>query len=240
MPAISLNSRTPSTSLLRGTPQSYHPARYNGGMTYPNGRIPLNKLVHLGGEQYLFPGTAVRWANLVADVKANEGITLTITPGANGYRWYEKQVEAKNEAIANGTPQNAATPGYSSHGGLFEGTETCAIDVWNWSALGKDKFYSYARKHGFQPGYFSWEPWHIIDRNPWVKPTPTPTPDSEEDDMAYIAIIKKKHWYCVTGTKAHVLGAESGARQSGMPILNYVDDWAVNELKKSVSGIGKH
>lgn len=61
-----------------------------------------------------------------------------------------------------------------------------------------------------------------------------------EDDMAYIANVKNGNFYCVTGTKAHKLGAASGARQSGMPILNYPDDWAVAQLKTVVTGIGNH
>lgn len=62
----------------------------------------------------------------------------------------------------------------------------------------------------------------------------------EGDDMAYIANVKNGNFYCITGTKAHKLGAASGARQSGMPIINYADDWAVAQLKTVVTGIGNH
>jgi len=61
--------------------------------------------------------------------------------------------------------------------------------------------------------------------------------DSEEDDMAYIANVKNGNFYLVTGTKAHKLGAASNARRSGVPILDYPDDWAVQQLKSVVSGI---
>lgn len=74
-------------------------------------------------------------------------------------------------------------------------------------------------------------------------PTPAPSPKpttSEEDDMAYIANVKNGNFYCITGTKAHKLGAASNARKSGMPIIDYVDDWAVTQLKTVVSGIGNH
>lgn len=88
--------------------------------------------------------------------------------------------------------------------------------------------------------------WRFFDRNRVVgsgtasggstTPAPTPTPESEEDDM-YIANVKNGNFYLVIGTKAHALGAASGARESGIPIINYVDDWAVARLKTVVSGI---
>ena len=93
-------------------------------------------------------------------------------------------------------------------------------------------------------GYGFGEPWHYdipdIFRTPPAAPAggnskPLIIP-SEEDSM-FIAIIKKKDWYLVTGGKACLLGAASGARDSGAPILNFVDDWAVNQLKKIVTGI---
>ena len=59
----------------------------------------------------------------------------------------------------------------------------------------------------------------------------------EEDDMAYIANVKSGHFYLVTGTKAHKLGAASNARRSKMPIIDYPDDWAVQQLKSVVTGI---
>lgn len=162
---------------------------------YPNGQIPEKVLVKFGTEHWTTPGTLARWKALVADVKKNEGVTLRITGGPNAYRnlrWQEFYWDTLPY------PQ-AALPKTSSHGGAFRGKDTMALDVDNWSAIGKAKFYAYARKHGFEPGYFSWEPWHIIDWNPWVvpntsggnskpvpKPVPKPTPavpEEEEDDM---------------------------------------------------------
>lgn len=64
----------------------------------------------------------------------------------------------------------------------------------------------------------------------------TTTPDTPEDSM-FIAIVRNKDWYLVVGGKAALLGAASGARESGAPILNFVDDWAVKQLKRVVSGI---
>lgn len=133
---------------------------------YANGHIPLSELVHLGTEHWLTPATAMRWVNLVADVRASEGVTLRITGGPNGYRnmaWQRVYWDALPY------PQ-AAYPGTSSHGGTYRGRDSMAIDVDNWSVLGKSKFYSYARKHGFDVDVFSWEPWHIVDWSPWSLP----------------------------------------------------------------------
>lgn len=94
-------------------------------------------------------------------------------------------------------------------------------------------------------GYGFGEPWHYdvpdIFRTPPAaapaggnsKPVIIP---SEEDSM-FIAIIKKKDWYLVIGKEACLLGAASGARGSGAPILKFDDDWAVNQLKTIVAGI---
>lgn len=163
---------------------------------YPNGQIPKKVLVKFGTEHWTTPGTLARWNALVADVKKNEGVTLRITGGPNAYRDLEWQ---KFYWLTLPYPQ-ASYPGASSHGGAFRGKDTMALDVDNWAAIGKAKFYAYARKHGFEPGFFSWEPWHIIDWNPWVvpkpsgggstpkpepKPTPVPVvPEEEEDEMA--------------------------------------------------------
>lgn len=70
------------------------------------------------------------------------------------------------------------------------------------------------------------------------KPAAAPTTsDEEEDDTMYIANVKNGNFYLVIGKEAHALGAGSDARKSGIPIINYVDDWAVKQLKTVVSGI---
>ena len=72
---------------------------------------------------------------------------------------------------------------------------------------------------------------------PVPKPTPTPT---EEEDTMFIANIKGGNFYLVLNGKAAALGAGSEARKSGIPILNFTDDWAVAQLRTIVSGIGNH
>ena len=72
-----------------------------------------------------------------------------------------------------------------------------------------------------------------------VDPTPTATPETSlEEDTMFIANVKEGNFYLVINGKAAALGKNSGARQSGIPILNFTDDWAVENLKKIVAGIG--
>lgn len=135
---------------------------------FANGQIPSNLLVTVGPYHWMPAATAHRWAGLVADIQAHEGVTMRITPGKNAYRDYTGQVFARNNACAAGRCNDAAVPGTSSHGGEYRGRDSLAIDVTNWAVLGKDKWYAYCRKHGFEPGFFDWEPWHIIDWSPWA------------------------------------------------------------------------
>lgn len=140
------------------------------GPRYRNGYIPSSELVLIEGNHPATRGTAARWENLKADVLANEGVRLRITGGENAYRSFSGQQFARQQACARGRCNDAAVPGTSSHGGSLNGRDSGAIDVDNWSVLGKEKFYSYCRRNGFDPGYFDWEPWHIIDWAPYTVP----------------------------------------------------------------------
>lgn len=163
---------------------------------FKNGQIPASLLVEVGPYHWMPAATAKRWANLVADILKHEGVRMLITPGKNAYRDYAGQVFARTNACRNGRCIDAAVPGTSSHGGEYRGRDSLAIDVANWGVLGKTKWYAYCRKHGFEPGFFDWEPWHIIDWYPWTmpagpsgggtskpsKPSKPATPEQEEDD----------------------------------------------------------
>ena len=151
-------------------------------MAYPNGRVPLNLLVHLGGNLYMFPGTYRRWLNLVDLVQRRHSVTLRITRGNelwndwSGYRSYDAQVIYKIKL-----PDLAAKPGYSSHGGSYGGRESGAFDVNNWASIGKDAFFKACRDVDLTPGIDSREPWHVVDYAPCTVPaggvsTPFPTP----------------------------------------------------------------
>lgn len=141
-------------------------------MPYPNGQVPLDKLVHLGGLIYLPPGTAARWLWVVAEGKRRWGVTFYITPasargwdGWNGYRPLDAQKKYRN---AFG--QMAAVPGYSSHGGFYGGQEVFAIDVANWGAVTWSRFSGLMAEAGLRTNFVNPEErWHVGDfNNPWV------------------------------------------------------------------------
>ena len=157
---------------------------------FANGQIPRNLLVELAPYHWMPAATAVRWKSLVEDIRRNEGVTMYTTPGKNAYRDYEGQVFARNNACAEGRCNDAAVSGTSSHGGEYQGRDSLAIDVANWAEIGQRKWYDYCRKHGFEPGFFDWEPWHIIDWSPWTMPAGGKVPSStttrdlfQEDEM---------------------------------------------------------
>lgn len=212
---------------------------------YKNGFIPKDKLVRRGSSFYATPGTWAKWDALVADVKADTGITLRITPGNNAYRDYQSQVEAKKEHGSN-----AAFPGTSSHGGVFKGKDALAIDVDNWMQIGRQRFYNYCLKHGFEPGYFDWEPWHIIDWEPWravapQPPTPAPEtePEEEEEAMDFVNIAGKAGSHraglfgIYRGNKDGVLYARRLTFDTLSPLVPTLDNEALTNMKKAVSFI---
>lgn len=148
-------------------------------MSYANGRIPLWRLEHLGGEHYLPPGTAARWRWLQKVAWEKYGVWLVITVGWNAYRPYDVQVTYRRDLGIW-----AAVPGKSSHGGTFQGREVFAIDVNNWAVLGWDRFSALCRLAGFTVNFVTpQELWHIGDfNNAWVVPagaSSTPTVNKE-------------------------------------------------------------
>lgn len=77
-----------------------------------------------------------------------------------------------------------------------------------------------------------------LPKTPTTAGGTTPPADLQEAETMYIANVKNgETFYLVIGTKAHKLAAGSGARSSGIPILNYPDAQAVKWLKTVVSGI---
>ncbi len=230
---------------------------------YANGRIPGGQLIKIGSgtdvngywEHQISPATLRKWQIALDYARLKWGKVMRISTGWNCYRPFAIQTDARHRAEANGEPKSAAVAGWSSHGGTWTSwkhtggrwVDAMAIDVvpqqLTWAQV--DEAMRYA---GFLVGAITKdiagmdEPWHYIDLDPWAAvPSGGATGalasnESEEDEM-YIANVKNGNFYLVIGTKAHALGAASGARDSGIPIINYVDDWAVSKLKTVVSGI---
>ncbi|WP_337004124.1 MULTISPECIES: hypothetical protein [unclassified Microbacterium] len=149
-------------------------------MSYANGRIPLDRLVHLGGEHYLPPGTAARWQWLQRAAWEKYGVWLVITVGWNAYRPFDIQVIYRRDLGVW-----AAVPDFSTHGGKVNGREVFAIDVNNWAALGWARFSALCRLAGFTVNFVTPEElWHIGDYNDaWAIPagadtTPTIKPET--------------------------------------------------------------
>ncbi len=138
---------------------------------YSNGKLPASELVQVGTPtQVTTRATAQRWGNFVEDARRTYGWVPRITPGENAYRDYDTQVRTKAWACNQGNCGLAAAPGFSSHGGEFEGRDAMAFDVAHWQEVGWAKFKTLAERNGFTVGWFSSEPWHIIDFAPFTMP----------------------------------------------------------------------
>lgn len=162
--------------------------------TWKNGYIPDSELVRFGetgwnevdGDWYwaLTAPTLARVRRLIALAKARTGRDLSPGDGFSCYRPYGIQVKAKNKYGIG-----AATPGWSSHGGFWEGIETMAVDFSNWGYVynwDREAFYADCWAAGLVPGMieprrgYPDEPWHVIDMNPRTMPAFAST-SSEED-----------------------------------------------------------
>lgn len=146
---------------------------------YANGYVPTGRLIVFGSGQSPVDGyfewrlpraTLRRLRALIARAKARTGRTLTPSQGWSTDRPYHIQVLAKKiHGIL------AATPGRSSHGGVFEGAQTMAVDLGNWAWVyqnhgGYAAFEQDFRAEGFAKlpaGRYPREDHHIIDYNPW-------------------------------------------------------------------------
>lgn len=176
--------------------------------TYKNGKIPDHLLIRRG-DFLLTAGTWAKFDDLVERVKNRTGVTLRIstgstvaTRGAGAFRTYTMQVLVKAYWTVRGKSRMAAYPGTSSHGGEYKGADALAIDITNYGQVPLHVFFEEGRNAGFQMGYFDgkngkpYEPWHIIDRNPYrkvpstaggnAKPIIIPAvPEEEDEPMKY-------------------------------------------------------
>jgi len=85
------------------------------------------------------------------------------------------------------------------------------------------------------------EPWHYEyfahrdnHRNAPAGGNATQLPTEESEyEMPWIASVKGTFWLCEPGKKAHKLGRGSKAREAGLPVIEYPDDWALKQLQQS-------
>lgn len=151
---------------------------------YPNGSIPLDRLVPLDsgdGKHLTTPTSAARWYALRAKVLREKGVLLEITAGWNAYRPLREQYAARAWACNAGNCLGAAVPGSSSHGGTWSGPATgwvlrdaMAFDVHNYWRIPWDYFIAACKSVGLladgiplsMSGGVS-EKHHIIDLDPW-------------------------------------------------------------------------
>lgn len=173
---------------------------------FANGRIPESRLVALGRgrdrdgvwKHLAPPGTAARWNFLTATARAKYGVALRITPGWNLFRPFDVQVRYRDRLGIM-----AAVPGFSSHGGVFNGRDCMAIDVQNWgdlapgnSAAAWTRFVALCRVSGFRVDFVKpRETWHVGDFDPWRVPAAAAkfrinpvTVLEQEADMAVIVV----------------------------------------------------
>lgn len=154
--------------------------------TYTNGNIPRDLLVSFasgynkidGNWEHLLPkATYHKHLNLVELARRRTGKLLRITDGWGAYRPLHAQVTVRAYYASIGQPLQAAWPGTSSHGGLWEGKRTAAMDydwgnIYGWN---RENWYADVRAAGLHPGLihpsrndsYPDEPWHVIDLDPW-------------------------------------------------------------------------
>jgi len=171
--------------------------------SYSNGNVPAGLLItfasgydDLGYWEHQWPAHTLALGNaLIARAAARRAAAglppyaLRLQTGWTAYRPLEWQKKYR-AILGNG----AATPGTSSHGGTFEGSQTMAGD-WAWQSVyrdcgGRDAFFADCRSVGLLPGMimasrgYPDEDWHVIDPNPWAAvPAGFIATEFLEDDM---------------------------------------------------------
>ena len=162
---------------------------------YSNGYIPESLLITFNvgydgdglWKHQLSAATYAKHLALVGRARQRTGRLLRLGTGWTAYRPIGPQ-ETYRDRYGNG----AAVPGTSSHGGIWEGRQTLAMDYGNWSYVydgDVSAFYADCRAVGLAPGLISAargypdEPWHVIDLNPWAAVAGGST-TSEENEMS--------------------------------------------------------
>lgn len=192
-----------------------------------NGRFPLSRFVHRGGNIYLSPSLNARWDEMVRLGVEKYGVRLYITGnidglgGWNGYRPWDAQVAYKRHY-----GNMAAEVGKSSHGGVYRFMEVFALDIANVDALApgnpslaRARLTALAKAVGLTVNFVTpTEWWHVGDFNPpWtapsfgavtVNPHTTNRPVPKEDIMeAYVAVPSGSVVHLFNGGR-HIFGSK--------------------------------
>lgn len=184
---------------------------------YKNGQVPfsvVSEVLASGTNQDGYwemratPATAARWRYAKQLCVEWYGRPIYIVPGWNIYRPLHIQQQARDRACRSGNCAGAAVPGYSSHGGNWNGRDCLAIDVapngLSWAQIDKAMIAA-----GFAAGLITQaisgipggEPWHYIDFAAFgpvpafagAKPAPTHTIPKEVFNMADMVIVTEKN-----------------------------------------------
>jgi len=172
---------------------------------YPNGEFPLSLFIHRGGNLYFTPSLNARWNEMVRLSLAKYGVRLYITgdvDGLGGWNVYRNRPAQRRYRAHYGNM--AAVEGTSSHGGVYRGKQTFALDISNYldlapgnKSLAQARLTALAKLVGLTVNFVTpTEWWHVGDfNNAWVAPTfgqvtvnpgttnkPKPTDASEEED----------------------------------------------------------
>jgi len=167
---------------------------------YQNGQVPysvVSVVLATGTDQNGYwemratPATAARWKYAKQLCQQWYGRPIYIRTGWNIYRPLHIQQQARDRACAVKRCNEAAVPGYSSHGGNWNGRDCLAIDVepngLSWAQIDKAMVAA-----GFSAGLITQaisgrpggEPWHYIDFNAFGPvPAFAGAQPFEEDDM---------------------------------------------------------
>lgn len=191
----------------------------------------------------MMPGTAYKHDRLVEMAEAEYGWTPKVSGPDDAYR----RLSVQEYYFETMPPGNAASPGTSSHGGTYDfgdgEVEQGAVDYGNWGVVGQSAFYDLARRAGFVPGVFSWEPWHVFDPSPWFVPNkPTPIKTPQEDDMLALSIgFGNNRHLCTLGVGVfrHLISTDNPNRIRD--IVTAEDKWLEtdgNELPKLLHTYG--
>lgn len=109
-----------------------------------NGKIPFERMVNVGGDNYLRPSAARAYKAMKRAAK-KDGVTITLSSeSGSGYRDYDTQVRLRAEK-----PTLAAVPGTSNHGWGMA-IDVGPVDARQWIA-----------KHGAKFGY------HVLPSESW-------------------------------------------------------------------------